>query len=101
MLWLKHRQLGSKGPAVRRKAMQELCASPTSRAFAALHKALGDESVAVRRLAVTALARLEDEGRLEPLLTALRVRYPDVLQLSIGALKCFNEERVTAALSHP
>jgi HEAT repeat protein len=99
MLWLKHRQLGSKNAAVRRKAMQQLCESPTPRALAALQNALSDEDVEVRRFAVTALTRLEDERRLEPLLAALRDRDPEVLQIAIGALKRFNEERVVAALT--
>jgi HEAT repeat protein len=99
MLWLKYRQLGSKDAAVRRKAMQELCASPTVRALEALCTALGDDDVDVRRLAVTALAKLEDERRLDPLLAALRDRDPEVLQTTIGALKRFNDERVPAALA--
>lgn len=79
--------------------MQELCGSPTPRALPALHHALGDEDVEVRRLAVTALTRLEDERRLEPLLAALHDRDPEVLRIAIGALKRFNEERVTAAIA--
>ena len=99
MLWLKQRQLSSKDPAVRRKAMQEFCDAPDSRTLNILRTALGDDDAEVRRLAVTALARLDDEARLEPLLGALRDRDPEVQKVAIGGLKRFNtEDRVIAAL---
>lgn len=99
MLWLKSRQLNSTDPSVRRKAMQELCDSPTPRALDALHNALSDQDVEVRRLAVTALVKLEDDRRLEPLLAALRDRDPEVLQTAIGALKRFTDARIPGAVA--
>lgn len=99
MLWLKSRQFGSKDAAVRRKAMQQLCDSPTSRALEMLRAALDDEDDEVRRLAVVALSKLEDEQRLDPLLVALKDRHPEVLKAAITAVKRFNNERVTAALA--
>ena len=98
MLWLKFRQLSSSDPAVRRKAMQQLCESPTPRALEALTSALQDEDEEVRHLAVQALAKLEDDRRIEPLLLALKDRAPEVLKAAISGLRKQNDERVTAAL---
>jgi HEAT repeat protein len=99
MFWLKQRQLSSKDAAVRRKAMQQICDSPTPRALDALRNALDDDDAEVRRLAVVALSRLEDERRLDPLLVALRDRHPEVLKTAISALRRFNRERVLNALA--
>ena len=59
MLWLIQRQLKSKKTASRRKAVGRLCDAPQPRALAALGEALGDEDAEVRRLAATALGKLE------------------------------------------
>ncbi|MSU57252.1 MAG: hypothetical protein EXS35_03560 [Pedosphaera sp.] len=99
MLWLSQRQLGSKDPAVRRKAMQELCQAPDARALAAFRTALADDDVEVRRLATTALAKLEDDNKIEPLLTALRDRDPEVVKTAITGLKRSIDPNVIAAIA--
>ncbi len=64
MLWLIQRQLKSKNVASRRKAVERLCDAPNPRALEALREAVDDEDAEVRRLAVTALGKLEVEERL-------------------------------------
>ena len=71
MLWLIQRQLKSKNTASRRKAVERLCDAPHPRALGALRGALTDEDAEVRRLAATALGKLEIEERIEPLLKTL------------------------------
>ena len=98
MLWLTQRQLKSKNTASRRKAAERLCDAPRPHALGALRDALGDEDAEVRRLVATALGRLDEEGRLEPLFRALRDRDADVQKAAILALKKSSDERVPAAL---
>ena len=98
MLWLIQRQLKSKNTASRRKAVERLCDAPQPRALGALREALNDEDAEVRRLAATALGKLEVEERIEPLLTAVRDRDADVQKAAILALKRTSDERVPAAL---
>jgi HEAT repeat protein len=98
MLWLIQHQLKSKNAATRRKAAERFCETPNPRALGALRDALDDDDSEVRRLAATALGKLEVEERLEPLLTALRDRDADVLKAAILALKRTSDERVPAAL---
>jgi HEAT repeat protein len=100
MLWLTQRQLKSKNVAARRKAVERLCVAPHPRALGALGRALDDEDAEVRRLAATALGRLEDESRVAPLLTVLHDRDADVLKAAMMSLKRTKDERVPAAL-HP
>jgi HEAT repeat protein len=98
MLWLIQRQLKSKNPASRLKAVERLCDDPHPHALGALREALNDEEAEVRRLATTALGKLEVEERIEPLLTAARDRDADVQKAAIQALKRTSDERVPAAL---
>jgi len=98
MLWLIQRQLKSKNTASRRKALEGLCEAPQPRALGALSQALNDEDAEVRRLAATALGKLEIEERIEPLLTAARDRDADVQKAAIIGLKRTSDERVSAAL---
>lgn len=98
MLWLTQRRLKSRNVASRRKAVERLCDAPCPRALGALCGALGDEDAEVRRLAATALGKLEDDERLEPLLGALRDRDADVQKAAILGLKRTSDERVPAAL---
>ena len=64
----------------------------------ALREALNDEDAEVRRLAATALGKLEVEERIEPLLKAVHDRDADVQKAAILALKRTSDERVPAAL---
>src|SRR5208283_3864294 len=98
MLWLIQRQLKSKKTASRLKAIERLCDAPQPRALGALRDALNDEDAEVRRLAATALGKLEVEERLEPLLTAVGDRDADVQKAAMLALKRITDERVSAAL---
>jgi HEAT repeat protein len=98
MLWLTQRQLKSKNVASRRKAVERLCDAPNPHALGALSGALGDEDAEVRRLAASALGKLEDKGRIGPLLTALHDRDADVQKAAIASLKRTADERVPAAL---
>ena len=98
MLWLIQRQLKSKNAVSRRKAVERLCDAPQPRALGALCGALGDEDAEVRLLAATALGKLEDEDRVEPLITALHDRDADVQKAAIQSLKRTSDERVPAAL---
>jgi HEAT repeat protein len=98
MLWLIQRQLKSRNTTTRRKAAERLCDAPRPHALGALRDALGDEDAEVRRLVATALGRLEEEGRLEPLFRALHDRDADVQKAAILALKKTSDERVLAAL---
>jgi HEAT repeat protein len=98
MLWLIQRQLKSKNPASRLKAVEQLCDQPHPRALGVLREALNDEEAEVRRLAATALGKLEVAERIEPLLTAVRDRDGDVQKAAIQALKRTSDERVPAAL---
>ena len=67
MLWLIQHQLKSKNAATRREAVERLCQTPNRRAFQLLCEALSDADASVRRLAVVALGKLEDERCLEPI----------------------------------
>jgi HEAT repeat protein len=98
MLWLIQRQLKSKKTASRIKAAERLCDAPQPRALGAMREALNDEDAEVRRLAATALGKLEVEERLEPLLMAVLDRDADVQKAAILALKRTSDERVPAAL---
>jgi HEAT repeat protein len=98
MLWLTQRQLKSKNVASRRKAVERLCIAPHPRSLVALGGAIGDEDAEVRRLAATALGKLEVEGRVDPLLTALGDRDADVLKAAMMSLKRTADERVPGAL---
>jgi HEAT repeat protein len=98
MLWLIQRQLKSKNPASRLKAVERLCDEPHPQALGVLCEALNDEEAEVRRLAATALGKLEIAERIEPLLTAVRDRDADVQKAAIQALKRTSDERVPAAL---
>ncbi len=98
MLWLTQRWLLSSNVASRRKAVGRLCDAPHPRALGALRKAIKDEDAEVRRLAATALGKLEEPNRVEPLLEALHDRDADVLKAAILALKRVADERVPAAL---
>src|ERR1017187_9534209 len=99
MLWLIQRQLKSKNIASRRKAVERLCDAPQPRVLGALSEALNDEDAEVRRLAATALGKLEVEERIEPLLTAVHDRDADVQKAAIMALKRTPDERVSAVSS--
>ena len=98
MLWLIQRRLKSKNIASRRKAVERLCRAPELRSLGALRAALADEDAEVRRLAATALGKLEGKGHLGPLLTALGDRDAEVQKAAILALKRTADERVPAAL---
>jgi HEAT repeat protein len=98
MLWLIERQLKSKKTTSRRKAVERLCDAPHPRALAALCQALNDEDAEVRRLAATALGKLEAEERIEPLIAAVRDRDADVQKAAILSLKRASDERVSNAL---
>jgi HEAT repeat protein len=98
MLWLLQRQLKSKNTASRVRAVERLCDAPQPRALALLREALNDEDADVRRLAATALGKLEIEERIGPLLTAVRDRDADVQKAAILALKRTSDERVSPAL---
>jgi HEAT repeat protein len=98
MLWLTHRQLKSKNVSSRRRAVERLCDMPNPQALGALSGVLGDEDAEVRRLAATALGKLEGEERIEPLLRALHDRDSDVVKAAIVSLKRTSDERVPAAL---
>ena len=98
MLWLLQRQLKSKNTASRIKAAERLCDAPQPGALGLLRDALGDEDAEVRRLAATALGKLETEERIEPLLTAVRDRDADVQKAAMLALKRASDERVPAGL---
>jgi len=98
MLWLIQRRLKSKKTAARRKAVERLCGAPHPRALRTLRAALGDEDAEVRRLAATALGKLEDAACIEPLLAALRDGDAEVQKAAILSLKRASDERVTAAL---
>jgi HEAT repeat protein len=98
MLWLTQRQLKSKNVASRRKAVERLCLAPHPRSLVALSEAIDDEDAEVRRLAAAALGKLENEGRVDPLLSALRDRDADVLKAAMMSLKRTADERVQVAL---
>src|SRR5689334_21415348 len=85
MLWLFGRQLKSKNPAVRRKAVAQLGQGPRSIRILAL--ALADEDREVRRLAAMALGKIEDEDCLEPLKAAIQDQDSEVVKAAILALK--------------
>jgi HEAT repeat protein len=80
MLWRILHQLKSKDAAVRCKAGEDLCHKPNERSFRVLAAALNDSDAEVRRLAVTALGKLEDPDRFGVLLGALKDRDSGVLQ---------------------
>ena len=98
MLWLTLRQLKSKQAPARRRAAEALCQSPDPKALPALTGALADPDAGVRAHVVTALGKLENEERLEPLLQALRDREPEVLKAALRALKNVVDDRVRDAL---
>jgi HEAT repeat protein len=98
VLWLTQRQLKSKDPATRRKALQQLCDTPNPRALESLREVLQDEDPEVRQLAATALGKLRDDACLEPLLAALQDRDPDVQKAVIQGLKTFSGDKAINAI---
>jgi HEAT repeat protein len=60
---------------------------------------LNDTDAEVRRLAATALGKIEEDGCVEPLLKALHDRAPGVQTAAIVALKRVADERIVPALS--
>jgi HEAT repeat protein len=105
MLWQTLHQLKSKDPAVRRKAVEQLCEAPNERAGRVLGAMLRDVDAQVRRLAAVALGKLEDDERFLPLLGALHDLDGCVVQAAIAALKKGDPEQVVPAveplLRHP
>jgi HEAT repeat protein len=98
MLWQILHQLKSKDPAVRRKAVEQLCQAPNERAARVLAAVLNDSDAEVRRLAAVALGKLEDEGRFVPLLEGLRDRDAGLVQAAIAALKKGEPDQVVPRL---
>ena len=99
MLWLTLMQLKSGGAASRRKAAKELWREPDSRSCAALATAVQeDPDPEVRQICASALGRLLDPGRYEPLLKALKDQNPDVIRSAMLGLRRSTDPRVLPAL---
>src|SRR5947209_18587622 len=99
MLWLIQHQLRSNDVGIRRQAAEQLCQTPQRRAFRLFRKLLQDQDSEVRSLAVTALGKIIDARRLEPVLEALRDPDPGVVKAATLALKKYPEDRVRTALA--
>lgn len=99
MLWLTLRQLKSKKTPARRKAAESLAESPNPDAFQALTDALAsDEDAEVRCHVTRALAKLEDERRIDPLIAALHDSDTEVQKAAISGLRHVQDERLQPAL---
>jgi HEAT repeat protein len=95
MLWLTMRQLASRSSSTRIKAAKELWREPRSAAVGALAKvAAADPDAAVRQVCVSALGRLQDPSRIEPLLKALHDKDPEVVRSATLGLRRVNDDRV-------
>jgi len=57
-----------------------------------------DEDEEVRRFAITALGKIEDDRRIEPLVNALRDRSPGVLMAALTGVKNSTDERIIPAM---
>lgn len=99
MLWLTLRQLRNGTAGARKKAAQELWREPNPGALSALSSAvLTDSDPEVRRLAASALGRLQDPGRYEPLRKALNDKDPEVIKSALFALRRASDEQAIRAL---
>ncbi len=99
MLWLTLRQLKSGTAGTRKKAARELWRDPNPRALNALADALlTDADAGVRQIAASALGRMQDPGRYEPLIRALQDKDPDVIRSATLGLRRATEERVILGL---
>src|SRR4051812_24057688 len=99
MLWLTMQQLKSGSANARKKAAKELWREPNPRAMTVLAKAaLTDPDCAVRQIAVSALGRLQDPARIEPLLKTLDDKDPDVIKSAMLGLRRVNNESVVRQL---
>ncbi|HPC58724.1 MAG TPA: HEAT repeat domain-containing protein [Kiritimatiellia bacterium] len=99
MLWWTRRQLKSKNAAARQKAVAALCQAPSSRDLPLLRALLDDPEVEIRRLAVTAIGHLQEEGCAEALIGALRDQDAGVVRAAITALRRTPDDRVILALT--
>jgi HEAT repeat protein len=97
-LWLTQRRLNSGKATTRRKALERLCQRPRPKALGALKLALQDQDAEVRRLAATALGKLEIEERIDPLLHALGDSDSEVQKAAILSLKRSSSEHTAEAL---
>lgn len=86
-LWLVGRQLRSKSPQRRLRAVQKLRGSSRARAAELLRHAFADADAAVRAEAVAALGELEEESALETLIAALHDPAAEVQEAAVHALK--------------
>ena len=99
MLWLTLRQLRNGTLATRKKAAKQLWRDADPRALDALAwTALNDPEKEIRQIAASALGRLNDARRLDPLLKALLDKDSDVVSSAILALRRTSEERVVQQL---
>jgi HEAT repeat protein len=99
MLWLSMRLLKSGTVKAREKAARELWQEPDPRALTGLAAAaLTDEDVTVRRVATSALGRLQVPERLDPLMQVLDDREPDVIQSALLCLRGVKDDRVIPRL---
>jgi HEAT repeat protein len=81
MLWLSMRKLKSGSAKARKNAAQELWREANPRALSGLaDAALNDPDADVRQVATSALGRLRDPERLDPLMKALQDRDSDVVR---------------------
>jgi len=95
MLWLTLRQLRNGTLAARKKAAKELWRAADPCALEALEWALlNDPDKEVRQIAASALGRINDSRRVDPLLKVLQDKDSDVVCSAILALRRSTEERV-------
>ena len=81
------------------KAVKELWREPDNRALSVLRDAvLKDPDASIRQVAASALGRIQDAGRIEPLVRALYDSDAEVVRSALVGLRRVNDERVIGAL---
>src|ERR1044071_3435408 len=101
MLWLTRHQLKSKNTAARRKATAELCrnAATDSRVINPLIGQLSDRDPEIRRMAMAAIGKSEDERRPELIRRGLADADPSVKRAAISAIKRVKGDEFVTLLS--
>lgn len=97
MWWLQVHQLRSKDLTARRKAAAALAENPSWRAIRGLAAGSHDQDAIVRVSCITALSKLDDERRIDPMLEALKDPVPEVVRAALHGLRKSVDPRLGAA----